>query len=50
MGIAVAVVIIINDEYEIKSMDRIQSTFPAGLSRNQWYKSNIEHEAAPGIE
>jgi hypothetical protein len=48
--ISLAFLIINNDEYEMKSIDKLHYTFPAGLSHDKWYKLNIEHDAVKGFE
>jgi hypothetical protein len=35
-----------NDGYEIKSIDKLHYIFLAGLSHNKWQKLNIEDDAA----
>jgi hypothetical protein len=42
--------IINNDKYEMKSIDKLHYTFLAGLSHNKWHKVNIEDDAAKGFE
>jgi hypothetical protein len=39
-----------NDEYEMKSIDRLHYTFPAGQSHNQWHMVNVEYNAAKGFK
>jgi len=41
--------IIDNDEYEMKSIEKLHDTFPAGLSHDKWHTFNIEHDAAMGF-
>jgi len=48
-GVSLAFLIINNDEYEMKSIDKLHYTFPAGLSHNSRHKLNIEHDAAMGF-
>ena len=49
-GISLALWIINNDEYEMKSIDKLHYTFPAGLSHDKWQKLNVENDAAKGFE
>ena len=35
-----------NDEYEMKSIDKLHYMYLAGLSYDKWRKLNIEHDAA----
>jgi len=42
--------IIDNDEYEMKSIDKLHYAFPAGLSHDKWHKLNAMHDAAQGFE
>jgi hypothetical protein len=42
--------IINNDEYQMKSIDRLHYTFPAGLSDDKWCKFNFKHDAAKGFQ
>ena len=42
--------IIDNDEYEMKSIDKLHYTFLAGLSHDKWHTFNIEHDAAMSFE
>jgi len=34
----------------MKSIDKLHSTFPAGLSQDKWHTSNVGHDAAKGFE
>ena len=45
-----AFLIINNDQYEIKSIDKLHYTFPAGLSHDRRHKSDVRHDAAAGFE
>jgi len=45
-----AFLIINNDEYEMKSIDKLHHTFPAGLSHDKWHNLNIAHNTAMGFE
>ena len=45
-----AFLIINNDEYEMKSIDKLHYMFPAGLSHEKWQKFNIQHDVAKGFE
>jgi len=45
-----AFLIINNDEYEMKSIDKLHYAFPAGLSHDKWHKLNIEHDIAMGFK
>ena len=45
-----AFLVINNDKYEMKAIDKLHYTFPAGLSHDKWHKLNIEHDAAMGFE
>ena len=42
--------IINNDEYEMKSIDKLHYMFPAGVSHDKLHKLNIEQDAAKGFE
>jgi len=42
--------IINHDEYVMKSMDKLDHTFLAGLPHNKWNKLHIQHDAAKGFE
>jgi len=42
--------IIHNDEYEMKTIDKLHYMFPACLSHHKCHKFNIEHDAAMGFK
>lgn len=47
---SLAFLIIDNDEYEMKSINKLHYKFPAGLSHDNWDKLNGKHLAAKGFE
>jgi len=42
--------IINNDQYEMKSIDKLQNRFLAGIYHEKRHKSNVELDAAVGLE
>jgi len=49
-GISLAFWMINNDEYQMKSIDKLHYMFPAGLSYDKWHKLNVVYDAAKGFE
>jgi len=45
-----AFLIINNDEYEMKSIDKLHYMFPPGLSHDKCHKLNIVHDTVKGFQ
>jgi len=49
-GIILSFWIINNDEYEMRSIDKLYYTLLAALSHDKWHKLNVEYDPAKGLE
>lgn len=45
-----AFLIIDNNEYKMKSIDKVQYTISAGLSHDKWHKYHVHYDAAKAFE
>ena len=49
-GISLVFLTIINDELEMKSIDKQHSKFLAGLTDDEWDKSTLDNDLAQGFK
>jgi len=48
-GNSLALWMINNNGYEMKSIDKLHNTFPAGQSYDKWHKLNVEYDVTKGF-